>query len=265
MTMSPEKASETTKLVMVCSDGPSPRAVYNFLKQKFGDFPVVMEPSLSRLDMARRRVRKIGLFKVMGQIMFAAAVVPILQRSARNRIAEIYRDMGMEDEWGDAQITRVESINSDEARRVLTKMNPVVVVVNGTRIISSKTLECVNATFINTHAGITPLYRGVHGGYWALAEGRPELVGTTIHLVDSGIDTGSIIDQAFFNVTPEDNYATYPYLHTMAGLPLLASAVEAALVGTLATRVPGNELPSKLRFHPTIREYFSHRIRKGVK
>ena len=43
---------------------------------------------------------------------------------------------------------------------------------------------------INMHAGITLRYRGVHGGYWALAEQHPEWVGTTVHLVDPGIDTG---------------------------------------------------------------------------
>ena len=60
--------------------------------------------------------------------------------------------------------------------------------VNGTRIISSRVLDSIGCPIINTHAGITPRYRGVHGGYWALAEGHPEEVGTTVHLVDKGIE-----------------------------------------------------------------------------
>ena len=44
--------------------------------------------------------------------------------------------------------------------------------INGTRIISKATLGCVPAVFINTHVGITPTYRGVHGGYWSLVEGE---------------------------------------------------------------------------------------------
>ena len=84
------------------------------------------------------------------------------------------------------------------------------------------------------HAGITPAYRGVHGGYWALAEGRTDLVGTTIHLVDEGIDTGGVIEQASFSPTEADTFVTYPYLHTAAGLPPLIEAVRGILRGHAA-------------------------------
>jgi methionyl-tRNA formyltransferase len=43
------------------------------------------------------------------------------------------------------------------------------------------------------HAGITPRYRGTHGGYWVLLNNDPGHCGVTIHLVDPGIDTGSIV------------------------------------------------------------------------
>ncbi len=132
-------------------------------------------------------------------------------------------------------------------------------------IIGKETLRSVNAPFINTHAGITPLYRGVHGAYWALAERRPELVGTTVHFVDEGIDTGNIIEQAFFAVTEKDNFATYPYLHTAAGIPILVNAVENSINGELKPRNEMMDLPSKLRYHPTIWEYIRNRVKTGVK
>ena len=84
---------------------------------------------------------------------------------------------------------------------------------------------------INMHAGITPRYRGVHGGYWALAEQHPEWVGTTVHLVDPGIDTGGILAQATFEVTGEDTIATYPDLHLVHGLPLLGAQVDKVMAG----------------------------------
>jgi folate-dependent phosphoribosylglycinamide formyltransferase PurN len=118
---------------------------------------------------------------------------------------------------------------------------------------------------LNTHAGITPLYRGVHGGYWALAEGRPELAGTTVHFVDEGIDTGRIVDQAFIQVTPDDSFATYPYLHVAAGLSILIPAVERTLAGTLEPRGPRDALPSRLRTHPTLWGYLGTRLRRGVR
>jgi methionyl-tRNA formyltransferase len=118
----------------------------------------------------------------------------------------------------------------------------------------------VGAPFINLHAGITPLYRGVHGGYWALAEGRPELAGTTVHLVDDGIDTGAVLAQACFRAGPADSFATYPYLHLAAGLPHLLDAVAAALRGALRPQ-PHPALPSRLRTHPTFWQYARMRLR----
>ena len=66
-------------------------------------------------------------------------------------------------------------------------------------------------------AGITPLYRGVHGAYWALAEGRRDLCGVTVHRVDAGIDTGEVLAQVLIDPTPQDNFVTYPWLQVAEG------------------------------------------------
>ena len=162
-------------------------------------------------------------------------------------------------------VRRVTSMNSEEARALLRGRHPAITVVCGTRILSTDTLEALNGPVVNFHAGITPLYRGVHGGYWALAEGRPDLVGSTLHLIDPGIDTGDIVAQATFDVTAEDSFATYPYLHVAAVLPLLDDAVERALAGEELRGRPGaDSMASKLRTHPTLAEYLRH-ARAGVR
>ena len=114
-------------------------------------------------------------------------------------------------------------------------------------------------------AGITPLYRGGHGAYWALAEGRPELVGATIHVVDAGIDTGLALAQPRFETTPADSIATYPYLHLAAGLPSPIAAIGQALVGRQQPLSGMPDLPSRLRFHPTAWEYRWLRLPRGVR
>ena len=126
---------------------------------------------------------------------------------------------------------RIHSVNGSATVALLRAARPDVVVVNGTRIIASTVLEEITCPVINTHAGITPGYRGVHGGYWALVDGRPDQVGTTVHLVDPGIDTGGVLARATFAVTAADSIATYPYLHLAAGLPLLGQQVDRALGG----------------------------------
>ncbi|MFO0954249.1 MAG: formyl transferase [Isosphaeraceae bacterium] len=162
-------------------------------------------------------------------------------------------------------MVRVPTVNSPEARAALAAMRPDVVVVNGTRVIDPETLASVPVPILNMHAGITPLYRGVHGGYWALAEGRNDLVGTTVHLVSPGIDTGRVVGQATFEITPEDDFTTYPFLHVAHGLPLLLDAIADASAGRLSSRKNPLGLSSMLRSHPTAWSYLKGRARLGVR
>ncbi len=253
------------RIVLLCSDGDSTRAVFNALRDEFGSVLVIMEEAVSRLEMAKRRARRLGLIPTLGQTLFAATIVPLLAASGRARIREIERKHNLRRGLPDETVVRVNNVNSEEARKQLQNAAPAVVVVNGTRIIGPETLGCVDAPFINTHAGITPLYRGVHGGYWALAEGRPDLVGTTVHLVDKGIDTGTIIAQAYFEVTKHDNFATYPYLHTAAGISILVPAVRAALAGNIEFQESPDAVGSRLRHHPSAWFYLKNRLLRGVR
>jgi phosphoribosylglycinamide formyltransferase 1 len=109
--------------------------------------------------------------------------------------------------------------------------------------------------FINVHVGITPRYRGVHGGFWAIYENRPELAGVTVHKIDPGVDTGAIIAQTTVNVDPRaDTFRTLPVKQYLAALPLMRDAVGAALDGTLAT-MTRDDLQSQQWYSPTFADY----------
>jgi methionyl-tRNA formyltransferase len=191
-------------------------------------------------------------------------VVPWLTVRSRARVAEIKRVHGLDDRPMEG-VRQVASMNDDEARELLRSIHPAVTVVCGTRILDQATLDALNGPVVNFHAGITPLYRGVHGGYWALVEGRKDLVGSTIHLIDPGIDTGGVIDQATFEVGPDDTFVTYPYLHVAAALAPLERAVARALAGEdLEPRPARTDIGSKLRTHPTLAQYVRH-ARAGVR
>jgi hypothetical protein len=51
---------------------------------------------------------------------------------------------------------------------------------------------------INIHMGISPYYRGNSCNFWAMYDGRPDLVGATIHFLEKGLDSGKIL----FHVLP---------------------------------------------------------------
>ena len=253
--------------MLLVGEGHSSNAVYHALVREFGPLTVIQEPDLSWWFLVRRRLRRLGYREVAGQVLFSALVVPTLRLKAKARIAAIIEREGMDVSPIDGPVLDVASVNSDEVRSALRQADPAVVVVNGTRIISKDVLGCVAAPFVNLHAGITPQYRGVHGGYWALAEGRPDLVGTTVHIVDPGVDTGPILRQATFDVEADDSFVTYPYLHVAVGIPLLVETVREVLEGKEPIPRPslGGGEPSRLRSHPTIWGYLACRLRRSVR
>ena len=252
------------RILLLCRDDNTSKSVFNALRKSFDEVVVLCENHVSRSEMVKRRLKRIGLVETAGQVLFITAVSPLLRRRSQKRIDEIKREYGLDESEDNWQPKRVESINSPEAQEAIREISPDVVVVNGTRIIGKKTLQSLDAPIINMHAGITPTYRGVHGAYWALAEDRPDLVGTTVHFIDEGIDTGSIIKQVSFPTTSEDNFWTYPYLHTAAGIPALIDAVKALLAGEVKREKSISDKASKLHYHPTIWGYFWGKIRKGV-
>lgn len=249
------------KVVVLAGPGESTDILFHYLDQKFGVHHLIVETPVGQRQLLSRRVEKLGWSVVLGQVLFKLGVAGWLGRASRGRQQAIRVAHGLSAAPPPSgRLTRVPSVNSPECIALLQSLQPDVVVVNGTRIISKKVLAAVPCPFLNTHAGITPLYRGVHGGFWALANGDPAHCGVSVHVVDAGIDTGSILAQAVIQPTPADNFATYPLLQLAAGLPLLAQAVADALNGNLRTR-PAPDGPSRLWSHPTLGQYLRARLR----
>jgi len=237
--------------------------VYNRLASQFGPFPAIIEQPVSRAALLRNRVRKLGLRSTLSQLVFMTAIRPLLSHAARERLGEIAIEHGLNDNpIPEAHVQQIQSVNAPETIAALRAISPKVIVVNGTRIIAKRVLESAPAVFINTHSGITPKYRGAHGGYWALANGDPDRCGVTIHLVDPGIDTGAVVAQAIIVPTAKDSFVTYPYLQLAAALPLLVDAVSKALDNKLTAQPSKGE--SAVWYHPGALQYLVGRAR-GIK
>lgn len=239
--------------------------VYNAVARRYPIARVLVEEPVSRARFLARRARRLGLTTVAGQALFQGLVAPVLARRARARVREIHAEHGLDTTpIPAAAIARVPSVNHPAARALLAELEPRVVLVFGTRILTRATLAAVDAPFVNLHAGITPRYRGVHGGYWALHDGHPEHFGATVHVVDAGIDTGAILGQVYVRPSQRDDFATYPLLQTAVALPLLIDVIGRALAGALAP-LPATAGESRLRSHPTLGSYLRARIGRGVK
>jgi folate-dependent phosphoribosylglycinamide formyltransferase PurN len=254
------------RVVLLAGPGDTTDIVANWLDKHISHVTLVTEEPQSRVRLARRRIKRIGWFRTLGQVIFVAIAMPALRIRGQLRRNQILSESSLNETARPADF-RVDSVNSPETIELLARLGPCVVVVNGTRIISSRVLDSISCPIINTHAGLTPRYRGVHGGYWALAEGHPEEVGTTVHLVDSGIDTGRVLRRARFDTSPADTIVTYPYLHLAAGLPLLIDLVRTVLKGQHLALMDDNppSADSRLFSHPTLWGYLRLWATRGVR
>ena len=261
-----EQRPISQQVVLLAGPGDTTDIVANWLDEQISRVTLVTEEPQSRVRLARRRIKRIGWVRTLGQVIFVAIVMPVLRIRGQSRRKEILSESRLDDTARPPDF-RVESVNSSETIELLARLEPRVVVVNGTRIISSRVLDSINCPVINTHAGLTPRYRGVHGGYWALAEGHPEEVGTTVHLVDSGIDTGRVLARARFDTSPADSIATYPYLHLAAGLPLLIGSVRTVLDRQQLAPIDDESpsVDSRLFTHPTLWGYLRMWATRGVR
>jgi hypothetical protein len=248
-------------VLVIGADCHATSAIVAALQKRVGPVSVLLEAPLPIWRTVRARARTQGLLRMLGQILVQMSV-PLQRWCRRRRLLELEAATpgGL---VGGQHFGTVKSINSAAARSVIRAVAPKVVVVSGTRIIGRKTLAS-GPTFVNMHAGLTPAYRGVHGGYWAMANGRPGEFGVTVHLVDEGVDTGSVLHQATGIPEKTDGYVTYPLLQLKLGLPGLVSVV-ASLVGGVSVGVldTGGQA-SRQYYHPTVVEFIKNGLSKGA-
>lgn len=106
------------------------------------------------------------------------------------------RDFASRDEWNRALAEAVAGYQPDW-----------VVSAGFMRILGPDFISRFPQRIINTHPALLPSFPGAHGVRDALAYGV-KVTGSTIHLVDEGVDTGPIIAQQPVPVEPDDTEDT---------------------------------------------------------
>jgi methionyl-tRNA formyltransferase len=257
------------KIIMIVGDWYYPKMVYENLKSEFNIEHIIIDKGETKSKLLKRRVKRLGIIHVIGQLLFRLIAVSYMNTMSKKRFQEILGTNNIkETSFEIEKTTEIDSINSKDGYKLLKKLNPDIIIIVTTRILSKKTLESVNAKFVNIHSGITPLYRGLHGAYWALINNDKENCGVTVHLVNEGIDTGNIFYQDTITdvVTKKDNFMTYTYLQLSKALPLLKKTIRDIQSDNMNTKIVNKEdINNSLFYHPTLWFYLFNRWFKGVK
>jgi folate-dependent phosphoribosylglycinamide formyltransferase PurN len=257
--------AETVSAAGVCvvtAGGPYPWIIANALGDVFGPIDVIIEPPEPRGAFLKRRARKLGWFNVAGQ--FGTMV---LVRLGKKRFAERIRRIVEENRLREEpdpghRVVEVESVNSRSFLDEVGRLAPKVILLAGCRIVKPDILQNIQCPVLNYHAGINPQYRGMNGGYWALASGDADNFGATVHLVDAGVDTGDILYQVRGKPAADDNIMTYGHRLAAMSREMCVTAVRDGLQGKL--RPVASDSPSRQWYHPTVWQYVMTGLRKGV-
>ncbi|MFB9978305.1 formyl transferase [Mesorhizobium kowhaii] len=251
-----------SNIVVVTEGGPHIWAVINAIVDRLGQVSVILEAPESKKQLLLRRARRLGWVSAIGQLG-TMVLTRLGKRFFAGHAAQMIAEQKLETEPRPGQsIIHVPSANASECLDAIARIQPGVVFLAGCRMLTRETLSKISCPVINYHAGITPKYRGMNGGYWALATRDAENFGTTVQLVDAGVDTGGALRQVRGKPERGDGISSYALRQASFSRDICVESVSDVLAGKLATIDPG--LPSRQWYHPTIWFYLWTGLRTGI-
>jgi folate-dependent phosphoribosylglycinamide formyltransferase PurN len=125
---------------------------------------------------------------------------------------------------------------------LLRDLAPELIVLGGTRILSSEVFERGSRGTLNAHPGLLPEVRGSASVAWAIA--LDERVGCTCHFIEAGIDTGPVVSRREIPVHRGDTYEKLCHATVAVSALLMREALEALRDGTLRSTPQGAGAPA---------------------
>ena len=116
----------------------------------------------------------------------------------------------------------------------------------GTKKVNQGFINLFEGKLINIHRGIMEKYRGLDSEYWACFNKDFKSIGTTLHFVDTFLDTGKIILQKKIKINKFTRCYKLRYLTTMI-------AIES--INKIIMKIITNKISSKK--HQKLGKYYS--------
>jgi folate-dependent phosphoribosylglycinamide formyltransferase PurN len=185
------------KVAILCSDDAHHGYLVDRIAERFSLSLLVVEPARYQ----RLRVRHEKRYRDWFWAVYHHSRREIF---GLNRYRQEYFGNAKPQSAGAATCMSVEWVNDAAVAAALTASKSDVTIVMGTSILKGPVLDAAG-TAINIHGGFLPFYRGNHCFFFALYEGAFHHIGSTIHFIDRGIDTGDIIQVVVPTLLPDDN------------------------------------------------------------
>jgi methionyl-tRNA formyltransferase len=170
------------KVLILCGTNPNQVALANKVAAEFTVVGIVAEQR-----PAKPNTKKMLFEKILDKTLFRniSAAWALLMDFYRSR----YPD------FPHTEILRTPSVNTDEVKAFIEKLQPDVIMVSGTSLVRKKILEIpLPLGMLNLHTGLSPYIKGgPNCTNWCISTRQFHLIGNTIMFIDAGIDSGDII------------------------------------------------------------------------
>lgn len=250
------------KILYVTAGGDAPFALANGIYGAYPNLKVAREQPQSKVEMTRVRAKSKGWLTALGQLgtmLFSRLGKFIFQGKYYHKISSHKLDVKLDK---NIEVIDISSPNSTEFINLVNTLKPNIIFLSGCRILSTKTLQLIQVPILNYHAGINPKYRGMFGGYWARRNNDLKLYGTTIHLVDAGIDTGPVLYQKIIPLKGDETMLTDAIVQVAHSRDISLKAIDD--VCNNKTIVKDVNIRSQLWFQPTLWSYIWYGITKKI-
>jgi folate-dependent phosphoribosylglycinamide formyltransferase PurN len=248
-------------MILACCGAPQ-YALVNAIAQRFPVSGVVLErrgPVLAGIFL--RRLKKLGFPTILNQLLFKALDFVLFRPGTIARAEEILdQEIKLPDDLlPESRVLKTNAINSPEVLDFVIRTRPDAVVVSGVSVIGAPLLEAFGRIpVMNIHCGITPRYRGNHGAFWAVANNDWENVGTTVHLIDEGLDTGAILAQSTIELESSDTPRTLALKQHAVGIRMAVDLLS-RVGSSIPDPIERPDLDSRFYSSPTFTAYLAFR------
>jgi len=161
--------------------------------------------TVSASKRIRRLVKEYGLLPTASRFLGGRLGEQIAKRD-RELLDELFDLPALTEWWERSGIVPVpvRALNHAEAQAVLSEIKPDVIVRVSGGILKPHIFSLARLVTINIHHGQAPLIRGMWSIPWGIVEGRGDWIGATVHVIDAGIDTGTILWRGGPQLAPGD-------------------------------------------------------------
>ncbi|MGZ3884352.1 MAG: methionyl-tRNA formyltransferase [Bacteroidia bacterium] len=241
----------------------------DIIRERHGDIVGLTLAKGDRLKIGKKRSKLIyvaSLLLIMGPLVFAKHSLTTVWFKLRKKMSRrgICKNPSIAAFASDYKIpvSETDNPNAKEFLEYLKSLNIDIIINQSQFIIKKELLAIPKIGVLNRHNALLPKNRGRLTPFWVKYKNETE-TGVSIHFVDEGIDSGKIVVQEKFDVTPKDTFNSIVRKNYQIASKAMLKAIALLEVGT-HTFMENDDALATYNTVPTFREALRYRMNQFI-